>query len=155
MAGAFQTWKVQTAIQRLWEDAPAPISPSGRTRSGAQGPSSGSWPFGCSPQTGSQCPGARLGRDAPLLCPQGHTQGTCAAAMSPQWLFSPRKWGSVGCLLPMDTSGGMSNLQIPSDSWKRLPKSMCVQTHTHVHILRTPPFHCSWPVLLSYPDLSP
>ena len=122
---------------------------------GPRGPAPAPGLSAAPPQTGSQCPGARLGRDAPLLCPQGHTQGTCAAAMSPQWLFSPRKWGSVGCLLPMDTSGGMSNLQIPSDSWKRLPKSMCVQTHTHVHILRTPRFHCSWPVLLSYPDLSP
>lgn len=79
-------------------------------------------------------PGTRLGRDAPLLRPPGHTQGMCAVPVSPEWLFSPRQWGLCG--LPAPQGHSRWHVQL-TNSIRQLetPTQMhvCANTHTHTH----------------------
>lgn len=131
MAGAFQTWKIQTAIQRLWEDTPAPISPSGRTRSGAQGPSSGSWPFSCSPQAGSQCPACPSGQGRSSPPPSGPHAGHVCCSSEPTVALLPSKVG------PLWAARSPWTLQVACLTYKfrqtvgNAYPNACVCKHTH------------------------
>lgn len=133
MPGAFQTWKIQTTVQRLWEDAPAPVSPSGCTRSGEQVPSSGSWPFSCSPQAGSQRAGAPSGqgRSSPPL--PGPQAGHVCCANEPTVALLP---STVG---PLWAARSPGPLQVACPTYKFCQTvgnsypNACVCKHTHTY----------------------